>query len=662
MAPRSALALALTAVLACGGSTPLPTQPPPVQLAPVTTGVPPAVPSAAAPSLAENEDDAAVPISPRNPTWGNRTARVTIVEFADFQCPFCGRAESSLAALREKYGPDDLRIVWKNSPLDMHREARAAAIAAVGVFQLGGALAFWKFHDQLFANQQDLTTENFVRWATDAGVTDLGAFRSGLASGPWADVVDADLRDGKSAGVQGTPTFFINGVFVNGAQNLEKFTSVIDAELRKAQARIDAGTPRTRVYAEMARLNHVAAPKADEGSEDKEDTTTVYKIPLGSSPVRGKPTALVTIVEFSDFQCPYCARVEPTLDALRAKYGDDLRIVWKNEPLPFHPQAEPAAQAALEVRAEKGDQAFWLMHDKLFAAQGTLSADVIARIASDVGASEAKVRAAMSGHTRKAEIAVDQDVEDDFQVAGTPNFFIDGRHMVGAQPQENFEAIIDEEIRKAKALLAKGTAAARVYDELTKDGKGPPPLETKDVPSSLPMTDPARGNPAAKVVVHEWADFQCPYCSRVLPTLEELMKDYGARIKFVWHDLPLPFHKDAELAAEAAREAYRQRGAGAFFTLHDKLFSNQKHLQRGDLDGYARALGLDMQSWAKALDGGRHASEVAASAASAKASGIEGTPGFLVVAGSARRGYFVNGAQTYHHFRKAVEAALADAK
>ncbi len=72
------------------------------------------------------------------------------------------------------------------------------------------------------------------------------------------------------------------------------------------------------------------------------------------------------MIEFSDFQCPFCRRVEPTLKGLRDKYGDKVRLVWKNEPLPFHPRAEPAAEAALEVRAEKGDKGFWDAHDKLF--------------------------------------------------------------------------------------------------------------------------------------------------------------------------------------------------------------------------------------------------------------------------------------------------------
>src|ERR1019366_9263687 len=139
----------------------------------------------------------------------------------------------------------------------------------------------------------------------------------------------------------------------------------------------------------------------------EDDTKTVFKTPVGSSPDRGSATALVTIVEFADFQCPFCARVEATLESLRHKYGDKIRIVWKNEPLPFHPNAEPAAEAALEVRAERGDAGFWSMHDKLFAAQRDLSPDVLAKLAGEVGANPGRVRVAVKTHSRKNEIGAD---------------------------------------------------------------------------------------------------------------------------------------------------------------------------------------------------------------------------------------------------------------
>ena len=136
-----------------------------------------------------------------------------------------------------------------------------------------------------------------------------------------------------------------------------------------------------------------------------------------------------------------------------------------------------------------------------------------------------------------------------------------------------------------------------MYEALTRDGQGPPAPETRDLPASLPQKDPVRGNPQAKVTIHEWSDFQCPFCARVEPTVAHLLKEYGPRVKLVWHDLPLPMHPDAPRAAQAAREALAQRGDKGFWALHDAMFDHQGELGRDAIDGYARTLGLDMARW-----------------------------------------------------------------
>ncbi len=620
-----------------------------------------------------DDSDSPVAISSKDPMWGHRDAPVTIVEYSDFQCPYCSRVEPTMTQVRDTYGPDKVRVVWKNNPLPatMHPNAKPAAEAGAGVFALSGSDAFWKFHDTAFKNQGSLNEDSFVKWAQDAGVKDVATYKTGLDSHKWADKVEKDLNDGKSAGVQGTPSFFVNGIFINGAQPFDNFKKTIDQELDKANAKIKAGTPKSRIYVEMTKENKKNAPAAKGNDEDddskKEDNTTVFRIPVGSSPVLGSSNALVTIVEFSDFQCPYCSRVEPTLKAVREKYGDKVRLVWKNAPLPFHPAAEPAAEAAIEVRAEKGDKGFWDAHDRFYADQKDLAngkeanVDAIVKMASDAGASGDKAKTAITNKTHKKEIDADADVAEDFQVQGTPNFFINGRHLVGAQPQEKFVQIIDEEITKAQALIAKGVKPGEVYDALTKDGKGPPPPETKDVPASIPANDPARGNSNAKVTIHEWSDFQCPFCGRVEPTVAEVIKDYGDKVKFVWHDLPLPMHQNAPLAAQAGREAYKQKGPKAFWEMHDKMFGNQQKLEREDLDGYAQAMNLDMDKWKAALDGSTHSAEIEADKTAANSDQIQGTPAFLIAAANAKTGYFISGAQSYGKFRKLIERALADA-
>jgi protein-disulfide isomerase len=545
----------------------------------------------------------------------------------------------------------------------MHPNAKPAAEAAQGVFALAGADAFWKFHDLAFKNQQSLTPENFEKWAKDAGVKDLAKYKAGLAAHTWAEKVEKDQSIAKQVGVNGTPAFFINGVSLSGAQPLDKFKTVIDQEMGKAQAKIGSGTPKDRIYVAMSQENKKAAPPSKDDDEDeKEDSKTVWKVPVGNSPMLGKADALVTIVEFSDFQCPYCSRVEPTLKAVRDKYGDKVRLVWKHEPLPFHPRAEPAAELSLEARAEKGDKGFWEAHDKLFENQKDLSDETLAKIAGDLGLNVEKAKAAIKDHKYKKEIDADQEIAEDYQASGTPHFFVNGRRLVGAQPQEKFEKIIDEEIKHAQDVLAKGTAPAKLYETIVAEGKGPPEPEKKDVPKSLPSNDPSRGPANAKVVIHEWSDFQCPFCSRVEDTLKEVNKNYGDKVKFVWHDLPLPMHPDAPLASQAAREAYKQKGPDAFWKIHDKMFSNQKELKRENLDNYAKELNLDMDKWKAALDNGTHKAEVDAASKSGSDAGISGTPAFLIQVGNNPQAYFLSGAQPYAKFRKLIERALAEAK
>jgi protein-disulfide isomerase len=223
-------------------------------------------PSVPAPALPveplASEEDAGVPISPQDPTWGSRTALVTIVEFNDFQCPYCARVQPTLEQVRTTYGPDQLRIVWKNNPLPFHINAKPAAEAAAGVFAMAGSDAFWKFHDAAFKNQGLLSEDSYETWAAEAGIKDedLPAYKAGLTSHQWADKVDKDLSAGRAAGVQGTPSFFVNGVFINGAQPFDNFKKVIDQELEKAQAKVAAGTPRTALYVALSKENKTNPP------------------------------------------------------------------------------------------------------------------------------------------------------------------------------------------------------------------------------------------------------------------------------------------------------------------------------------------------------------------------------------------------------------------
>ncbi len=595
------------------------------------------------------EADATVPIEDDDAVWGSRLAPVTIVEFSDFQCPFCGRAELTVDALKAEYGKEQLRVVYKHEPLSFHPNAKPAAEAAAAIRALGGDEAFWRFHSIAFHNQEKLSPAAYEDWAQRSGVN-LQAFREATISGRFADVIGRDQKAGEKLSVNGTPAFFINGIGLTGSQPIEKFHEVIADAQKSARAAMEKGARRETLYKIVSAANF--KPTADD--EQPAPDTAVWRVPVGNSPVQGPATALVTIVVFSDFQCPYCSKVEPTLAQLRAQYGDKLRIVWKNEPLSFHDHAVPAAMLALEARAEKGDAGFWSAHDKLFAQQDKQTDADLFALGASMGLDATKLRLAISQKKYQSVLDADGDLGDDVNANGTPHFFINGRRLAGAQPLLAFQAMIDAELNTAQALIAAGTAPASVYDEIMKNGKAPP--SPQKIAATLPTGGPVRGVAAAPITIVEFSDLECPYCKRVEPTLSDLMKTYGNKVKVEWHDLPLSFHPHAHLAAEASRAVLKLKGKDAFFKFHEAVFALQggAGLERAELESAAFKLGVDMTKFKAALDQHTYASEVDADSAAATTAGFTGTPAFVI------NGYAISGAQPYAKFRRTIDLALSE--
>jgi protein-disulfide isomerase len=642
------LATLLALVVSCGGHA-APASPKGDPLVVGQNGADAGAPAAAYVS----EDDVVIPIAGDDAVRGSRLALVTVVVFTDFQCPFCSRLVPTLDRVREEYGDEKVRIVLKHNPLPFHNHARIAAEVGQGVLALKGQDAFWRYHDMAFLRQSVMSEDAVRAWALAAGV-DEQALDDGLRKKRWTQKVDYDVSVAKRIGANGTPASFVNGVEVSGAQPFDKFKSVIDAELEKAKSLVDRGVDRDKVYTRLVAANFKpkdAAPSHDDDDDDDAPNQTVFKVPAGNAPARGPATAQVTIIEFSDFQCPFCKRVEETLARVRRDYGDKVRILWRDSPLPFHPRAEPAAELARAARAQKGDVGFWAMHDLIFDGHPKLEDADLEQMARTAKLDVAKAMAAVKGKTFKTGIDADLAVADDFAASGTPHFFINGRRFVGAQPYDKFKVIIDEEIAKADALLAKGTPRTALYETIIKDGKGPSEPEKKSI-APAPANAPFRGTANAKVVIQQVSDFQCPFCSRVEPTIEELLKAYPGKIKIVWRDHPLPMHPDAPLAAEAAREAHAQKGNAGFAAMHKQLFDNQKALKRQDLESYAAKIGLDATRFARALDAHAHKAAIDADERAATEAGASGTPAFFIGP------YFLSGAQPLPKFKKLVELVL----
>ena len=172
-----------------------------------------------------------VAVSPDDPSEGPASAPITLVEFSDFQCPFCQRVMPTMKEIRQKYG-DKVRVVWKDFPLtQIHPQAFEAAVAGNCAREQG---KFWELHDRLFPNQQALQPEFLKRYAVDAGV-DAEKFNACLDSSKYQQRVQDAIEAGTKLGVSSTPTVFINGRVVSGAQPYNVFAAIIDEELARAR-------------------------------------------------------------------------------------------------------------------------------------------------------------------------------------------------------------------------------------------------------------------------------------------------------------------------------------------------------------------------------------------------------------------------------------------
>src|SRR5436190_18155749 len=171
-----------------------------------------------------------------------------------------------------------------------------------------------------------------------------------------------------------------------------------------------------------------------------------YTVPGSpNDPVRGNPSAPVAIVLFSDFQCPFCARVNPTLDRVRQTYGDPVKIVFKDYPLPNHPQAPKAAEAA---RCAAEQNKFWEMHDAMFANQRALEVPSLKQTARAIGLNGGTFDQCLDSAKYEATVRGGSELGDKMGVNSTPTLYVNGRPLIGAMPFENFKQIIDEELAK----------------------------------------------------------------------------------------------------------------------------------------------------------------------------------------------------------------------
>ncbi len=612
-------------------------------------------------------------IPPDAPYVGPKDAPVSIIVFEDFECPWCKRATTVLDKVLKAF-PKDVRFVLMNYPLARHKGAQIAAEAGIEAMAQG---KFKQMKDKLFANSRAINKDNILKWGGEIGM-DTNKLKASLDNKTHEKKVQSQFRLGKMVGVRGTPTILVNGLQFRMTRDMK----ATEANLRKmikdelaliAKRRL----PRGKAYAMLTRNGErtiqaltARGPRGRAGKNPRPrtrrvvDPSQVYKVKADFSKAayKGAKKPLVTIVEFSDFQCPYCSRFEKTIAEVMEKYKEDVRVVFVNFPLHFHKQAMPAAIAAVEFLKQKGpSEAYWKFHDKIFANGRAITTENLAKWAGEFGADANKVKEAVTKKTHEAEIRNGMKLGQRFGVRGTPASFVNGRYVSGARPFKMYKPIIEREIAAAKKLIeAKKATRENVYDVAIAAGLD----KAKYIEQKLPQRPKRRprprldttktyridvnglpfiGDPDASVVMAIGFDVQCPYCARIMAILEQLMdgdgkefKGYAKGLKVVLLHYPLPFHKDANLAHQAIQEVFNQKGPKTLYAFLKLLKKDSRKLPRATLEKHAAAVGVDMAKFKAALDKGTHKALLSKTMANARNVGVMGTPAVYINGKSAR--------------------------
>jgi len=423
---------------------------------------------------------------------GPASAPITVVVWSDYACGFCNRVQGTLGKLDHLY-PGQIRWVHRTLPLDeTYTLAAEAALAAAAQGR------FRPMHERMYALHGRVTRAEAEVVARELGL-DMLQFRADLDAHTYLPVIDADSADAEKLGISGTPTFFINGRPVHGNQSLRVFVTTVDEELVRAQ-QVRSSKP-TDLYATLVAQGRPAADTPGEQAEHDEgrlDPRAQYRVGLGLPGHQlGRDDALVTIVEWSDFQCPYCQRNAPVLAHVRKKYGDSVRIVYRHYPMPFHRDALLAAEASAAAAAQGK---FWPYHEQLWLHFGKLARADLESYAQTAGLDMKSFRLALDERRHHDAVIAEAAAAEAFGVEGTPTMFINGQPIVGSRDPDDLDKIIDAHMGAAKEVVAKGLAAREIYPMIMSMAEGIDRADPSSVPQSTVVHIELRSEDRARAI------------------------------------------------------------------------------------------------------------------------------------------------------------------
>lgn len=395
-------------------------------------------------------------------------------------------------------------------------------------------------------------------------------------------------------------------------------------------------------------------------------------------PFRGDPNAPLTLVEYSDYLCPFCERYfRQTQPALVEKYGrsGQVKFVFRDFPLAsLHPTAPRGAVAALCV-AEQGAIRFWQMHDALFQAQQQWNrlpdpTAFLAEVAHKLGADMTAYERCMASGRTDARVQQSVAAGQALGLTGTPSFqFVhhaSGKTytLVGAQPIDVFTRWIDALLvgkEPPQAQQAQPAEKPELPLWAKPEGLAPDPKR----PRFTVAGDAYKGNPEAKLVLVEFGDFQCPACQRHALTSQPLLDQWfveTGEVLWVAKHFPLRIHPHAPAAATAAECAGEQ---GQFWAMHHRLFEHIEQWSSGDdpdsaFERLAAALKLDLARFTTCLQSRNALERVLRGLYDGQAVGVRNIPAFILYSGGTGR--TLVGAHSAEHFATLLRQQLEMAK
>lgn len=369
---------------------------------------------------------------------GDENAVITITVYTDYQCPFCGRFHKTIQEVLQKY-PQTVNIVYRHYPLSFHQNAFAAANAAECAAGLGGNSAFWKYSELLF--EKGTEPDNYAEYATEIGLSGY-EFRKCIEENKYEDLINKHIGYSKDAGVTGTPSSFACHNLsdrcekISGAQPFSNLQQILDDLIKNPHQKSSSSG------------GSVSSPFGPPSLPEENQVKKIRHPISGNDHINGDKNSKVSVITYTDFECPFCKRHRGTLNDLADKYSkNEVNFIYRHFPLSFHKNARQAALAAECAWDQAGNSAFW-SYSMLLFENGT-DDESIKNHARKLDLDMLAFNSCLTTEKFAAKIQEHINNGKEDGVAGTPINFIcenatlECARVSGAQPIEAFTKVID---------------------------------------------------------------------------------------------------------------------------------------------------------------------------------------------------------------------------